>query len=366
MRLRELATKPESSSMTLRGRAGGHEGSDGPPPAAGDTLPERSAGAPVYRDGSGMVPRRIPSLNALRAFEAAARHLTLGEASDELCVTTSAIGQQIRQLENWLGMPLYEMKGRSRRLTAAGERLASHMSNAFDQIYIACQQFRRASQVTELHVNVSPTFAIRWLVPRLPGFQVTYPNISIRISTSKKPIDVARENVHADLRFGRGPWLGLAADLLFMEDIFPVCNPKLLSGPGALTHPAALKHHVLLHTAVRRDDWARWLKAAGLDLSEVDPSRGPVFELNTMAIDAAEAGLGVAITRTAHLGNSLREGSLVAPFRCDLLRGEGFYMVTLPELREEPNIAAFRGWLLKEASRQTEERQTETRSVSIL
>jgi LysR family glycine cleavage system transcriptional activator len=277
--------------------------------------------------------RRLPSLNSLRAFEAVARHGTLAAAAEELAVTASAIGQQVRHLEDWLSVSLLETRGRSRRLTDVGERFASQMSDVFDQIDMACQQLKRASYFAELHINVTPTFAIRWLVPRLGRFQTCYPNISIRISTSTKPIDIVRENVHADLRFGRGPWPGLTTDLLFWEDIFPVCSPKLLSGQHALSHPAA-------------------------SLSEVDPAQGLIFELNTMAIDAAAAGLGVAISRGAQVGDALRKGTLVAPFQRDLLRGEGCYFVTLPELKNEPKVVAFRSWLLREASAQNDEWQT--------
>jgi LysR family transcriptional regulator, glycine cleavage system transcriptional activator len=301
--------------------------------------------------------RRTPPLNSLRAFEAIARLGTLAKAADELCVTASAISQQVRHLENWLGISLFEVRGRSRKLTDVGERFASQMNDAFDQIDMACQQLKRSSQMGELHINVTPTFAIRWLVPRLGRFQATYPDISIRISTSTTPIDIVRENVHADLRFGRGPWKGLAADLLFMEDVFPVCSPNLLSGAHALSDPAELKHHKLLHTVLRRNDWARWLEVARVDLLEVDPAQGLVFELNTMAIDAAAAGLGVAITRGAQVADALRKGILVAPFRRDLLGGEGCYFVTLPELQNERKVAAFRSWLLEEASAQTDEWQ---------
>jgi LysR family glycine cleavage system transcriptional activator len=302
--------------------------------------------------------RRLPSLNSLRAFEAVARHGTLAAAAEELAVTASAIGQQVRHLEDWLSVSLLETRGRSRRLTDVGERFASQMSDVFDQIDMACRQLKRASYFAELHINVTPTFAIRWLVPRLGRFQTCYPDISIRISTSTKPIDIDRENVHADIRFGRGPWPGLTTDLLFWEDIFPVCSPKLLSGQHALSHPAALRYHRLLHTVLRRDDWARWLKAAGVSVSEVDPAQGLIFEINTMAIDAAAAGLGVAISRGAQVGDALRKGTLVAPFQRDLLRGEGCYFVTLPELKNEPKVVAFRNWLLREASAQNDEWQT--------
>ena len=288
---------------------------------------------------------RVPALNALRAFEAAARHPTLSRAADELCVTPSAVGHQIRSIEDVLGVQLYERDGRFRRLTAKGERFASELKQAFGQIETACRTLTRPSSA-ELHINVTPTFAIRWLVPRLGRFQARHPDISVNITTSAAPISLERELIDAALRFGFPSWPGLAADLVFMEDIFPVCRPDLLG--GGRVDPRALHGKTLLHSSHRRSDWARWLEAAGLSDGEVDPSRGPVFDLTTMALEAAESGLGVAITREAQVAGSLRDGKLVAPFRRDLLRGEGCYLLTRPERRDDPNIAAFRDWLMDE------------------
>jgi len=278
----------------------------------------------------------------------------LSKAADELCVTLSAIGHQVRGLEEWFGARLFKASGRSRQLTPEGESLASALTQAFDQIELACRRLTRGSRARELHLNVTPTFAIRWLVPRLGRFQALHPEISVHIATSAKPIEVEREDMHAGLRFGTPPWPGLTADLVFMEDIFPVCHPKLLAGANKLTDPRALRHHTLLHTVYRRNDWARWLKAAGLDNSGIDPSQGLTFDLTTMAIDAAEAGLGVAITREAQVADVLKSERLVAPFRRDLLRGEGCYLLTKPERYDEPQLVAFRTWLLEEAAREAE------------
>lgn len=174
----------------------------------------------------------------------------------------------------------------------------------------------------------------------------------MNIATSIEAADFTRDDVHAALQFGKPPWPGLVADLLFMEDIFPVCHPRLLEGENALTDPRALKHHTLLHTVARRDDWKRWLDVAGVDTSEIDTTEGLVFDITTMAVDAAEAGLGVVIAREAQVVEALNTGRLVAPFRRDLLRGEGCYFLTLPERRDEPHIRAFRSWLIEEAGRQ--------------
>jgi LysR family glycine cleavage system transcriptional activator len=295
--------------------------------------------------------RHIPALNGLRAFEALARQGTLSRAAEELCVTPSAISHQVRALEKWLDIRLFEGNGGARHLTIEGKRFASTLNGAFDTIDMACRALRHSSRTTDIHVNVTPTFAIRWLLPRLGRFQIRYPNISVNITTSAQPVDFDREDVHAALRFGKGPWPGLTADLLFMEDIFPVCHPSLLDEPNGLCDPRALKHHSLLHTMHRRHDWLHWLKAAGVSKADVDPTQGLTFDLTTMAIDAAEAKLGVAITREAQVLDRLKKGALVAPFRKDLLRGEGCYFLSRPERYDEPQITAFRGWLLEEAAR---------------
>lgn len=302
--------------------------------------------------------RHLPSLNALRAFEAAARHGTLAQAADELCVTPSAVGHQVKGLEAWLGLRLFAANGRVRRLTADGERFAAEIGIALDQIHRACQSVLRPPEAAELRLTVTPTFAIRWLVPRLGRFQTRHPDISVQITIGFDTQDFRRDGADAALRYGPPDWPGFAADLLFEEDVFPVCHPKLLDGPRRLTSPSALRHHTLLHTLHGRDAWGRWLAAAKVPRSVVNPDIGPVFEMTTLALDQAEAGLGVAISREAQVAELLDSGRLVAPFRRDLLRGGGCYLLTLPERRDEPPIRAFRQWLLQEAERRLPGRDT--------
>lgn len=292
----------------------------------------------------------IPPLNALRAFEVTARLGTLARAADELCVTPSAVGHQVKNLEDWMGLRLFRVENGTRRLTPEGERLAQQLTDAFGQINLACRALARAHGATELHISVTPTFAIRWLVPRLGRFQALYPDISVHIATSAKPIDFERDEAYAAIQFGGSGWPGMAADLLFMEDVFPVCHPRLLTGDHPLKKPEDLKHHTLLHTYHRRGDWVRWLAAAGVAKETVDPDQGQVFDLTTMAIDAAEAGMGVAITREAQVRDALDAGRLTTPFPRGLLDGEGCYFVSRPSRRDDPPVKAFRDWLLSEAA----------------
>lgn len=297
--------------------------------------------------------RRLPPLNALRAFEAAARLGTLARAAEELRVTPSAIGHQVRNLEETLDVRLFEADGATRRLSPAGRRLLAELGDAFDRLDLVCRALAGTGRAIELHIAVTPTFAIRWLVPRLGRFHARHPEVAVHITTTTKPVDLAREGLDAALQFGKPPWRGRAADLLFMEDVFPVCRPGLIAARprrgAAPFDPLMLKGHTLLHSSARRDDWAHWLKAAGVPEADVDPSRGLVFDITTMAIDSAAAGMGIAITREAQVLDALRTGRLVAPFARDLLRGEGCYFLTLPRRRDEPAIAAFRAWLLQEA-----------------
>lgn len=292
----------------------------------------------------------IPPLNALRAFEVTARLGTLARAADELCVTPSAVGHQVKNLEDWLGIRLFQVEGGARRLTFEGERLAQQLGDAFGQINLACRALSRNQASTELHIHVTPTFAIRWLVPRLGRFQALHPDISVHIATSARPIDFDRDDVYAAIQFGAGAWPGMTADLLFKEDVFPVCHPRLLEGDRPLADPRDLRGHTLLHTYHRRGDWARWLTAAGVPASAVDPDQGQTFDLTTMALDAAEAGMGIAITREAQVRDALEAGRLAAPFQRDLLRGEGCYFVSRQARRDEVPVKAFRDWLLAEAA----------------
>jgi LysR family glycine cleavage system transcriptional activator len=297
-----------------------------------------------------VMANQIPPLNALRAFEVTARLGTLARAADELCVTPSAVGHQVKNLEDWLGLPLFRTASGARQLTPEGERLAQQLNDAFGQINLACRAVARNKAATELHVHVTPTLAIRWLVPRMGRFQAQHPDITVHIATSAKPIDFGKDDAYAAIQFGGGDWPGMSADLMFMEDIFPVCHPDLLTGTHPLREPRDLAHHTLLQTHHRRGDWARWLSAAGVPADEVDPDQGQSFDLTAMAIDVAESGMGIAITREAQVRDALDAGRLVAPFRRDLLRGEGCYFVTRPSRRDDPPVKAFRDWLMSESA----------------
>lgn len=293
--------------------------------------------------------RRLPPLNALRAFEAAARHLSFTKAAEELGITPSAISHQIRGLEALLGVRLFRRMSRSLMLTDEGQSYLPALRDAFDAIHAATSRLAARKLAGPLTVSLLSSFAVRWLIPRLPRFQASHPEIEVRLSTTPRPVDFRREDVDCAIRHGRGQWPGLAADLLLSENLFPVCSPKLLAGRHPLKAPRDLAHHSLFQVAMRRDDWRIWLNAVGI--TDIDPDRGPVFESSDLALRAAAEGLGVTIASSALVEDDLKTGRLVVPFDVRLPTDSGYYFVAPEDRREQPKVAAFRAWLLDEVQR---------------
>ena len=288
--------------------------------------------------------RWLPSLNGLRAFEAAARHQSFTRAAEELNVTQTAVSHQIRTLEERLGLKLFDRRGRALRLTEAAKNYLPSVRSAFDELYDATERLIRRDGDTTLTVSTLTSFAAKWLVPRLGGFQDLHPEISIRITTSTAPVDFDRDDVDVAIRYGRGDWPGLRVDRLIREDIFPVCSPKLLDGPYPLGRPDDLASHTLLHVVGFREDWQVWLTAAKVD--GVDPSSGLKFDLIMNALQAAIDGLGVALGRTALVEGDLATGRLVAPFDISLPIEAAYYVVAPERTADRPKIEAFRDWLI--------------------
>jgi LysR family glycine cleavage system transcriptional activator len=239
----------------------------------------------------------LPSLNGLRAFEAAARHLSFTRAAAELNVTQTAISHQIRRLELQLGIRLFIRQNRALALTREGGEYLPSVRAAFEDLRRATARLQRPAQEGLLTVSTTASLATKWLVSRVAAFQEAYPLLEVRITTSAHLVDFRREDVDLAVRYGRGRWPGLRADWLMAEHIFPVCHPALLSGERPLRQPADLAHHTLLHTTVSREDWQLWLTAAGLPRA-IAAQRGLMFDQGFMAIQAAMEGLGVALGRT--------------------------------------------------------------------
>ena len=294
--------------------------------------------------------RRLPSLNALRAFEAAARHLSFTRAAEELHVTQAAISHQVKALEEHLGRKLFRRLNRALLLTDDGQAYLPSVSRAFTLLNDATSDLLTTQAPGPLTVSALPSFAARWLVPRLGRFRQIRPDIDLRIDPSAELSDFAGGDVDVGIRYGRGKYPGMRADWLMTEDIFPVCSPALLEGPHPLRDPRDLQHQVLLHDD-GHGDWRTWLLAAGVD--RVDPARGPIFTDSSMLIQAAMAAQGVALARGVLAADELAAGRLVRPFTLSLPTEYAYYLVCPINTAEQPKIAAFRDWLLGEARRES-------------
>jgi len=287
----------------------------------------------------------LPSLNGLRAFEAAARHLSFTRAAGELHVTQTAISHQIRRLEEQLGIRLFERRTRELRLTREAAAYLPSVQQAFEELRQATARLQRPARDALLTVSTTASLAAKWLVTRVAAFQDANPGIEVRITTSAHLVDFRREEVDMAVRYGRGSWPGLRARWLMAEDIFPVCAPALLRAAKPLRQPADLVHHTLLHASASREDWQLWLTAAGLPVS-IAARRGLSFDQSFMTVQAAVDGLGVALGRTRFVEADIAAGRLVVPFDVVLPADAGFYIVAPEETADTPKIALFRDWLL--------------------
>jgi LysR family glycine cleavage system transcriptional activator len=289
---------------------------------------------------------RLPSLNGLRAFEAAARHLSFTLAASELNVTQTAISHQIRRLEEELGIRLFIRQNRALALTPEARDYLPGVRAAFNDLRLATDRLLRKEDDKVLTVSTLASLAAKWLLPRLTDFQEQHPGIDVRITTSTSLVDFQRDNVDAAIRYGRGQWPGVRADWLMADELFPVCSPSLLRGDKPLRRPEDLRNHPLLHTSnANSDDWRLWLTAAGLP---VDIARQPgiTFDMIFMTIQAAIDGIGVAMGRTSYVQDDIAKGRLVVPFKIALPADAGFYLVAPEGRREAPKLAAFRQWIV--------------------
>ncbi len=289
---------------------------------------------------------RLPSLNGLRAFEAAARHLSFTLAASELNVTQTAISHQIRRLEEELGIRLFVRQNRALALTPEARDYLPGVRAAFNDLRLATDRLLRKDDDKVLTVSTLASLAAKWLLPRLTDFQEQHPGIDVRIATSTSLVDFQRDNVDAAIRYGRGQWPGLRADWLMADELFPVCSPSLLRGDKPLRCPEDLKSHMLLHTSnANSDDWRLWLTAAGLP-ADIARQPGITFDMIFMTIQAAIDGIGVAMGRTSYVQDDIAKGRLVVPFKIALPADAGFYLVSPEGRREAPKLTAFRQWMI--------------------
>jgi LysR family transcriptional regulator, glycine cleavage system transcriptional activator len=295
-----------------------------------------------------MTLNRLPPLNSLRAFLAAARHASFVRAGTELNVTPAAISQQVKQLEDHLGVALFQRFPRRLLLTEEGRAALPDLEKGFAHLARAVTDLKGGSLSGPVVISVIPSFAARWLVPRLPAFVAAYPDIELTLRAELRNVDFAREDVDLGIRYGRGLYPGLDTHPLLREEVFPVCAPSLLNGPRPLRRLEDLSHHPLLHDRQITGEepslsWRAWLVGAGFQ--QIDAQRGPGFTDATMLMDAASRGMGVALGRSALVADDLASGRLVRPFPFSR-PAEYAYFAVLPEGRSrQPRVAAFLAWL---------------------
>lgn len=303
--------------------------------------------------------RGLPPLTALRAFDAAARHLSFTRAAEELHVTPAAISNQIKALEDFYNIRLFRRLTRALVLTEAGQRALPPLRQGFESLAEAAHRLETLDRSGALTIGATPFFASKWLVPRLLRFYQAHPEIDLRITASTHNVDLAREDVDMGIRLGAGKYPGLHVTRLMDERVFPVCSPRLLEGPKALRTPADLRHHTLLHAEFvdphfhaefieAWPGWPRWMKAAGVD--DVDATRGPRFNQLGLPIQAAIEGQGVALASGVLVTDDLAAGRLVRPFDLAMDVELAYYVVSLESTADQPRIKAFRDWVVSEAA----------------
>ena len=322
------------------------------------TKPARNNGATAsakLRQGN---PRRLPPLNAVRAFEAAARLGGFNAAGAELNVSANAVGRLVKLLEDWLGVLLFTRLPRGVVVTEAGGRYLARVGGLLDQLAESTADLQRVESSTVLRVSAMPSLVSRWLIPRLGRLNERHPELDVRIVATIAPTDFTREEVDVAIRIGEGSYAGLRSDFLMSEDYFPVCSPELLSRGPPLGAPTDLAHHVLLHDACGCGprlpdllDWPRWLAAIGV--ATVDAGRGPRFSFSHMTLQAAAAGQGIALASSALLADDLSTGRLVRPFGDLVVRSPyGFFIVCPEATADHDKVTVFRNWALAEAETQ--------------
>lgn len=305
--------------------------------------------------------RKIPSIEALIAFECAARHQSFTRSADELSLTQSAVSRQIACLEDYLGVLLFNRVKKRLSLTDVGKMYAKQVREHLERIErdtLAAMAHRGAGGILEL--AVIPTFATRWLIPRLPEFYAQHPHITLNLTTRAEPFMFNDTMFDAAIHFGTPAWPGAIAHHLFGEEMMPVCSPKLLKGRKAL-RPADVARLSLLHQSARPEAWRHWFLQAGIH--DVPCMKGQRYELFSMLVEAARAGLGVALMPRFLVLSELANGELVIP--CDMsLRNEKAYYLVYPEYKQGSILLeVFRQWLLGMAHRYRETDFVETRAV---
>jgi LysR family glycine cleavage system transcriptional activator len=310
-------------------------------------------------------------LNALRVFEAAARHLSFKEAANELSITQAAVSHQIKSLEDYLGVQLFKRAGRGVQLTEAARAALPRLREGFDALAAAVETIHVRADETDLQITAPPVFTARWLMPRLADFAKREPKIDVRVVSSSKMVDAGAldaahvltnhdlrsETSGVEIHLGAGDYPGYRADRLFGVATVAVASPLLVKGSPPIREPADLARHTLLHDdamdlVAHGHAWPKWLELAGV-ADKVDGTRGPRFSTNILSLEAASQQLGIALALRPLVDADLASGRLCAPFEVELKPQSAYYLVCPEVIADRPAVTAFRKWLLEQAQKKT-------------
>lgn len=296
--------------------------------------------------------RRLPPLNALRAFEAAARHLNFSRAADELSVTPGAVSQQIQNLEEYVGAALFKRTPKGLLLTDAAQTALPALREAFDRLAEAASLLTAAVDGRRLTLTAAPSFAAKWLVPRLGKFEDAHPQVDVWLSAGIDIVDLTAGEVDLAIRYGGGRYPGLEVRRLMSETVIPVASPDLIAA-NPINQPSDLAGHVLLHDGSPEPDdscpdWTMWLAARGV--KGVDGTRGPRFNQSSLVIEAAANGRGVALAKRTLAQADLDAGRLVVPLQDQTAVDFAYYLVHPKAKGRLPQVKAFIGWIEAEAA----------------
>ncbi len=295
----------------------------------------------------GATRRSLPPLNALRAFEAAARNKSFKLAAEELCVSHSAISHQIRRLEEYLSITLFHRVSRGVRLTQSARVYYPSLREAFDRMHEATDLLREPRAQGPLTLQVYSTFAVRWLIPRLPAFHRAHPGVIIRLHTSQSDVNFEHEDVELCVMVGEPDQDGVHYDYLFASELFPVASPALQRGRRPLSEPADLEHHTLIQVYPSRGDWFQWIEQYGG--SSLNPDGGLQMDSYDLAFHTATQGLGVALGMQPFVNRELQAGSLIELFPGHRIELRGrWFLACREELEADERVKVFREWLLEE------------------
>ncbi|GGO74370.1 transcriptional regulator GcvA [Bowmanella pacifica] len=295
--------------------------------------------------------RRLPPLNSLKAFEAAARHLSFTRAADELFVTQAAVSHQIKALEEFLGIKLFLRKNRSLLLTEEGQGYYLDIKDIFSSLQDATQRLLARGAKGAITVALPPSFAIQWLVPRIHKFSAQYPDIDVRIKAVDFDEGHLTDDVDVAIYYGRGKWPGLQADKLHTEYLTPICSPLLFQSDKPLDTLDDLRYHLLLHDA-SREPWKNWIRE--FNVLGVNVNQGPIFSHSMLVLQAAALGQGIALGHSVLARPEIQAGRLICPFDEKLITKNAYYVVCHESQAELGKIATFRDWVLTQVKEEQE------------